>query len=273
MKGEAMKHKLLLVDDDPEVIQCFMYLLKDEFAVTAVPSGRKAVEIVKAGSEIDLITLDYRLEDITGIDTLREIRAINDIVPVLFITGFGSEDVAVTAFQNGVDDYIKKPFGYFELRDKIMSLIPNKNDGTRTRGSLENGKETIARQREKSACSASNYYKIQRALKFINDNFMENLGRDEVAKEACMVPTYFSKIFKEITGRGFRDYLNDCRITRAKEILINGSRLPITDIALALGYGDITTFERIFKKSVGMAPLQFRNLISASADITDAGVS
>ena len=268
-----MKHKLLLVDDDPEVTQCFTYLLQDEFAVTAVPSGRKAVEIVKAAADIDLITLDYRLEDISGIDTLREIRSINDIVPVLFVTGFGSEEVAVKAFINGVDDYIKKPFGYFELRDKVRSLILSRGDETRNRRRLENEKAT-AIQREKSACNAGNYYKIQRALKFINDNFMENIGRDEVAKEACMVPTYFSKIFKEITGRGFHDYLNDCRITRAKEILIGGSRLPITDIALALGYGDITTFERIFKKSVGVTPLQFRNLISASAEITtDADVA
>lgn len=267
-----MKHKLLLVDDDPEVTQCFAYLLQDEFNIATVSAGRKAVEVVKAEADIDLIVLDYRLEDITGLEALREIRAINNIVPVLFMTGFGSEDVAVKAFKSGVDDYIKKPFGYFELREKIIILISNRDDRAGNRRTQVNSEIAIVLQREKSVCNAGNYYKIQRALKFINDNFMRKVGRDEVAKEACMEPTYFSKIFKEVTGKGFRDYLNERRTARAKEILIHGSRLSITEIALALGCGDITTFERIFKRNVGVTPLQFRNSTS-SVVTTDSDVT
>jgi YesN/AraC family two-component response regulator len=256
-----MKHKLLIVDDDPEVTQSFLYLLRDEYTITAVPSGKKAVGIVKAEADIDLIVLDYRLEDISGIEALREIRAINNDVPVLFVTGFGNEEVVVRAFKNGIDDYIKKPFGYFELRDKIISLISDRDNEERNRRTPINSEETIARQREKSLCNPGNYYKIQRALKFIHDNFMRKISRDEVAKEACMEPTYFSKIFKEVTGSGFRDYVNECRITKAIELLSNGRRLSITETALALGFGDITTFERTFKKKVGLTPLQYRNSI------------
>ncbi len=267
-----MKHKLLLVEDDPEITQSYLYLLQDEYAITAVSSGTKAVGLVKAEADIDLIVLDYRLEDITGIEALREIRAINNIVPVLFITGFGTEDVAVKAFQNGVDDYIKKPFGYYELRDKVISLISNGDDKARNNRLRNNTEETVILERAKSVCNAGNYYKIQRALKFIDDNFMRKIGRDEAAKEACIEPTYFSKIFKDVTGRGFRAYLNDCRISRATEILSNGSRLSITELAFAVGFGDITTFERVFKKTVGVTPMQFRNSISPSLKATiDAG--
>ncbi len=261
-----MKHKLLLVDDDPEVTQSFLYLLQDEYAISAVSSGQKAIGIAKAEPDIDVIVLDYRLEDITGIETLREIRAINYFVPVLFMTGFGSEDVAVRAFKSGADDYIKKPFGYFELRDKIILLISNRHDRARNRGTPEKSEKTIVHQREKSVCNAGTYYKIQRALKFIEDNFMRKVGRDEVAREACMQPTYFSKIFKDVTGKGYHDYLNDRRTARAKEILMNGSRLSITEIALALGFGELTTFERIFKKKVGMTPLQYRNSFSSTVE-------
>lgn len=269
LRGKAMKHKLLIVDDDQEVTRCFLYLLQDEYAITAVSSGRKAVGIVKAEVDIDLIVLDYRLEDISGIDALREIRAINCIVPVIFVTGFGSEDVVVKAFKNGIDDYIKKPFGYFELRDKILYHILNKESGTNgDKGTSEDCNKTFVHRQDLSICSAGNYYKIQRALKFIEDNFMRKIGRDDVAKEACMEPTYFSKIFKDVTGQGFHDYLNDRRTARAKEILINRNRLSITDIALALGFGDIATFDRIFKKKVGMTPLQYRNSFSPSVERT-----
>jgi two-component system response regulator YesN len=263
-----VKHKLLVVDDDPAIIQYIIYLLGDEYAITAVSSGRKAIEIVKSEAVIDLIVLDYRLDDISGIDALREIREINYVVPVIFVTGFGTEDLAVKAFKNGVNDYIKKPFGLLELRVKIGLLILNSNNGEKFgKAASENDERTIIHQPDKFACNAGNYYKIQRALKFIEDNFMRKIGRDEVAKEACMDPTYFSKIFKGVTGKGFRRYLNDCRITKAEEILINGSRLSITEIALALGFGDLTTFERRFKKKVGLTPLQYRKFASSSADM------
>jgi YesN/AraC family two-component response regulator len=264
-----MKHKLLIVDDDPEVTQCYIYLLQDEYAITAVSSGREAVGIVKAEADLDLIVLDYRLEDISGIDALRAIRAKNYVVPVLFITGFGTQDIVLKAFKNGIDDFIEKPFRYFDLRDKILSLIVKKESGAKCEnGTAENNEQTIVHQREKSACSVGNYYKIQRALKFIDDNFMRKVGRDEVAKETCMDPTYFSKIFKEVTGRGFHDYLNECRIARAKEILINGRRFSITEIALSLGFGDIATFDKTFKKKVGVTPLQYRNSLSPSVETT-----
>lgn len=264
LKGQAMKYKLLIADDDPEIIQCFLYLFQDEYAITTVSSGKKAVGIVKSGTDIDLIVLDYRLEDITGIDALREIRTVNYVVPVIIVTGFGSEDVVVKAFKNGVDDYIRKPFRYFELRDKILSLILNKANRSKcdTETSDDVEKPPVIPQ-DKSICSAGNYFKIQRALKFIEDNFMRKVSRDEAAKEACMGPTYFSKIFKDVTGQGFHDYLNDRRISRSKEVLINGSRLSITEIALALGFSDITTFERIFKKKAGMTPLRYRNSFSS----------
>ncbi len=260
-----MKQRLLVVDDDPAIIQCFVYLLEDEYAITAVSSGREAVRIVKSEEDIDLIVLDYRLDDVSGIDALREIRRMNGAVPVIFVTGFGTEELVLKAFRNGADDYIKKPFSYLELRDRIEPLISDRGNGERiVKGLQERAVEAITRQAEKIACSASNYYKIQRALKYIEDNFMRKIGRGEVAKEACMEPTYFSKIFKDVTGKDFREYLNDHRITKAKEILLNGSKLSITEIALALGFGDITTFERIFKRTVGLTPMQYRNRSSSS---------
>jgi len=263
-----MKQRLLIVDDDPAIIQCFVYLLEDEYAITAVSSGREAVRIVKSDEDIDLIVLDYRLDDVSGIDALREIRRMNGAIPVIFVTGFGTEELVLKAFRNGADDYIKKPFSYLELRDRIEPLITDRENGERiVKGVQERAEEAITRQTEKTVCSASNYYKIQRALKYIEDNFMRKIGRDEVAKEACMEPTYFSKIFKDVTGKDFREYLNDHRITKAKEILLNGSRLSITEIALALGFGDITTFERIFKRMVGLTPMQYRNRSSSSEEV------
>jgi YesN/AraC family two-component response regulator len=192
---------------------------------------------------------------------------MNGVIPVIFVTGFGTDELVIKAFKNGADDYIKKPFSYRELRNRIEPLISNRGNREKiVKGLQKRVEEAIARQTDKSACSASNYYKIQRALKYIENNFMRKIGRDDVAKEACMEPTYFSKIFKDVTSKDFREYLNDHRIDKAKEILINGSKLSITEIALALGFGDITTFERIFKRRVGLTPMQYRNCYSSSTE-------
>ncbi|MDX1440223.1 MAG: AraC family transcriptional regulator [Rubricoccaceae bacterium] len=69
--------------------------------------------------------------------------------------------------------------------------------------------------------------------------------------------TYCGKIFRSRTGKSFSQWNRDIRIAVAKDML-QGTDLPITAIGAAVGYTDITTFERNFRKSEGLCPSQFR---------------
>ena len=102
---------------------------------------------------------------------------------------------------------------------------------------------------------------IRTARKYIDEHYMEQLTLDELADMVHLSSSYLSTVFKEETGLGFSDYLINCRISAAKELLRKTDmRLP--DIAEAIGYKDSKHFGKLFKKVAGIKPSDFRKLYS-----------
>ncbi len=98
---------------------------------------------------------------------------------------------------------------------------------------------------------------ILRATKYIYKNFREPLTLDEVSNVASLSPTYFSKKFKQVTGMGFKEYLNFVRLKHAQTALLITNN-TITDIALEYGFNDSNYFKDLFKKVYGKSPRDFR---------------
>lgn len=99
---------------------------------------------------------------------------------------------------------------------------------------------------------------IQKAAKFIFENYSREITLKEAAGIAGMRDTYFSRIFQEVTGYGFKEYLLNIRIQHACQMLRTGN-LKITQIALACGFSDGNYFGDVFKKRTGLSPREFRN--------------
>ncbi len=98
---------------------------------------------------------------------------------------------------------------------------------------------------------------IQRAARYIVENYRRDVGLTEVAEYVNMSSTYFSKKFKEVTGFGFKEYLLNLRIKRASELLLE-TNLSVTEIAYESGFNDSNYFGDVFKKSKGISPLGYR---------------
>jgi AraC-like DNA-binding protein len=99
---------------------------------------------------------------------------------------------------------------------------------------------------------------IRKAKEFIEAHFNhENLDREMVAKEIGLSLDYFSSLFKKETGTNFVDYLNQYRIQKAGEMLKN-TRMDISQVAYAVGFANLFSFNRTFKKFKGIAPTGFR---------------
>lgn len=95
------------------------------------------------------------------------------------------------------------------------------------------------------------------ATKYIYKNFKKPLSLDEVSAQAALSPTYFSKKFKQVTGMGFKEYLNFVRLKHAQTALLTTNN-TITDIALENGFNDSNYFKDLFKKVYGKSPRDFR---------------
>ena len=110
----------------------------------------------------------------------------------------------------------------------------------------------LENSKEKEASSI-----IDRAKEYINENFRRDISLDDVSREVDISPYYFSKLFKQETGKNFIEYLTEIRLKNARELL-QDSRLSIKEICAQSGYSDPNYFSRIFKKYEGVTPSEFR---------------
>ncbi len=112
---------ILIVDDEPSILQSLGGLLTDEgFEVIAATNGYEALKIIDAESP-DMVLLDIWMPGIDGIETLKEIKKSHPILPVIIISGHGTIETAVRATKLGAYNFIEKPLSI----DKVIVTINN----------------------------------------------------------------------------------------------------------------------------------------------------
>ncbi len=99
---------------------------------------------------------------------------------------------------------------------------------------------------------------IERAKRYIREHYTENIGRTEIAEAVSLAPSYLSKLFHRETGQTIREYINQCRIEAAKRIM-DTTQDSITEIALQVGFDNISYFSTIFKKYTNLSPGEYRH--------------
>lgn len=118
--------EILLIDDDREVLEINRkYLTGEGFTVYTADSPRKGIAYAKKLSP-DCILLDVMLPEMDGYEVCRRIRSFS-AVPVLFLTGRGTEDDKIDGLTSGGDDYIVKPYSLRELKARIDVILRRMN--------------------------------------------------------------------------------------------------------------------------------------------------
>ena len=96
---------------------------------------------------------------------------------------------------------------------------------------------------------------LQNLLTYINRNYREDITLEKAAAVLHFSPSYFSKLFKRLTGMNFVNYINVVRVEKAIEELQTTAK-KITDIAVDCGFSNVRTFNRVFKEITGQTPTQ-----------------
>ena len=116
------KKKILVVDDDPEIISFLQKgLVMEGYAVDTAGSGAEALECFSQNTP-DLVILDIMMPGIDGLEVSRQIR-LDSHVPILLLTAKGTIQDRVTGLDSGADDYLVKPFALDELLARIRALL------------------------------------------------------------------------------------------------------------------------------------------------------
>jgi two-component system, response regulator YesN len=99
---------------------------------------------------------------------------------------------------------------------------------------------------------------IHKTIMYIRRHFNEKITLESAAAMVFLSPAYLSRIFKQETGFTFNNFLNNIRIEQSKALLKN-NELKIVDIASRVGFDSQSYFTKVFKKHLGMSPLQYRD--------------
>ncbi len=115
--------KILLLEDDYILADILYHHLKDDnmYDVIHVDDGQKALDEASSGS-FDLMILDINVPKMSGLDVIKSIREYNDTTPAILITAYQDTKHLKNGFENGCDDYIKKPFDLEELDRRINNI-------------------------------------------------------------------------------------------------------------------------------------------------------
>ena len=140
--------KILLVDDEPDILEIVGYNLKNEgYQVITAENGQEAIKFAKKYNP-HLIFLDIMMPEMDGIEACEKIRKINSLenVIIAFLTARGEDYSQVAGFEAGADDYITKPIKPKVLVSKIKSLLRRLKTEKNSEDSLKIGDIVIDRE-------------------------------------------------------------------------------------------------------------------------------
>lgn len=151
-----------------------------------------------------------------------------------------------------VESYSKKDFGFeLFLSARIYDILFILASFLIDKSNLQDNSDSIKK--------IYGLEKLAEAFKYIEINYMNDISLSDVAKAAAFSEFYFSRIFKEITEKNFSYYLNEYRIKQAETFLVK-SNMSIAEIAFAVGFNSIITFNRSFKSIKGCSPSTYKKI-------------
>ena len=129
---------LLIVEDEAGIVQFLQQGLEEEgYKITTASDGLKGFELSQK-ENFDLILLDWMLPKMTGVELCKAIRLKNSKTPILFLTAKDTVQETIEGLKAGANDYIKKPFNFDELVERIKIHFRNqKEDEILTLGTIE----------------------------------------------------------------------------------------------------------------------------------------
>lgn len=219
-------YKILLVDDEPDIIEFLSYNLKKEgYHVFAASNGKDAIEIAKK-EQPHLIILDVMMPEMDGIETCREMREIKDLKNVLiaFLTARSEDYTQIAGFEVGADDYITKPIKPRVFMSRVKALLRRLHSNTITETSVAFGDIKIDKEKhmiykgKQEISLPKKEFKLFALLSskpgkvFTREYILEQVWGDEVVVGDRTIDVHIRKLrekigedyFKTVKGVGYK---------------------------------------------------------------------
>lgn len=232
---------LLIADDENLELKVLEKTVKkhfvDELEIFASSNGRKASQICDEVKP-DIALLDIEMPGMNGIELAKYIKEKYADCIIIFITAYDRFDYAIEAMHIKAFDYLLKPWKEERLCELINTSIENVRSMQKTDSIVHSQKDVIK--------------------DYIDRNYKKDISAKDVAGILGYSDVYFSKVFKQLFDDNFINYLTKIRIDRAK-VLLKDISFNIKEVGKSVGYADSNYFTKVFKRSIGMSPSEYRN--------------
>ena len=239
------KLRVLLVDDEIMIREGFKRLFDWEAHDCEVVG--EAADGMEALTQIDdlcpdIVIMDINIPIMNGLKVISLSRIKHPQIAFVIVSGYDDFSYCREALRLQITDYILKPVNYEEFGTCIDNL----------KISLFENRVSSASEPEKQEERT-----ITGITKYLQEHLAEDLSLSVLAEEFHLNPQYISQLFKNEIGVNFLTYLTNIRMEKAKKLLLSTS-LSVAEVAEKSGYGDYRVFSKVFKKSEGITPSQYR---------------
>jgi DNA-binding response OmpR family regulator len=211
---ETRKHKILLCEDDPNLGMVLKnYLELNEFDVTLERDGRLGLAAFQR-ERFDLCLLDIMMPNMDGFTLAKEIREIDNDVPLFFISAKTMKDDIIQGYKLGADDYITKPFDIEVLLLKIKAIMKRNDELNKEQENREfdlgqyhfNPRLRELRIQDKTQTLSP---KENELLKMLAEHLNDLLPRQQALKKIWGSDTYFNGRSMDVYIAKLRKYLKE----------------------------------------------------------------
>ena len=253
-----MKCKLLVAEDElierKVLCRTLQKYLGDLITLYEAKNSREALEIFSCEAP-QVAVLDIEMPGLTGLEVAHKIRKTDKNCVILFLTGFDKFDYARQAIYVRAMDYLLKPYSEQELVFAVEDAIRQVSVQLPVRPAHPPAPaQPLLREEDEDMRTTMIRAEISR---FIDAHYGEDLSMQDAAAALRYSDAYFCKLFKQCFKVNFSAYLNEYRVNRARQLMLD-PRLNLKDIGAAVGYSDANYFTRVFKRLTGQTPSEYR---------------
>ena len=234
--------KVFIVDDEKIIRKGISSILQQHIPsleiIGEAADGAEALEKISANTP-DIVITDVKMPTMDGVELTKELHRQHPSIKIIVLSGYDDYNYVRQSMKNGALDYLLKPIDKHEFLSLINLLVRNESE-----------------PKEQPKIDSNEL--ISNAKNYIRKHYSDDITMTQVADYVHLNPSYFSKLFRTKTGLTFSVYLTDVRISQAKQLLLNPN-IKIYEVCEKVGFSDSVTFNRSFKRVVGVSPSEFRN--------------
>ena len=246
--------KILIADDEPIERTIIERMIKKNFPenveIVKAINGREAVRLYTE-KQCQVALLDIEMPGVNGLDAADAIRKLDKDAVIIFITAYDEFNYAKRAITVHALEYLLKPVAEEELVTNLEEAIWLTQKAEKKKPVLKADLQENHHENIKMNAVADNI------REFIAQHYKEDISLQDVAGSMNYSDAYFCKIFKQCFDKSFLVYLTKYRVEKAKLLLADMS-INIKDVSAEVGYRDSNYFARVFKRSEGITPTEYR---------------